>query len=242
VTFDPFGDFATCGYLRNLARAKDPEIVRRLQHNSFMTGLDQALTKLAEQKRLSYGDVLDTHKILFEAVFPWAGEDRLANAPHLAISKGPVLFAYPQDIRRSVDYALEHGQDKAFMASRPGEVMGYLAYGHPFLEGNGRTIMVVHSVLANRAGLSIDWAATGKDEYLSALTREIDRPGKGVLDAYLKPFIRKADAKAAIAANVAGAPGLDGNADNVVLGDIRDHELKTRYDAQEMKRKQTEES
>jgi cell filamentation protein len=242
VTFDPFGDFATRGYLRNLARAKDPDIVRRLQHNSFMTGLDEALTKLAEQKRLSYSDVLGTHKILFEAVFPWAGEDRLTNAPHLAVSKGPVLFAYPQDIRRSIDYALEHGQDKAFMASRPGEVMGYLAYGHPFLEGNGRTIMVVHSVLAGRADLSIDWAATGKDEYLSALTREIDRPGKGELYAYLKPFIRRAAAKDAIAVNVAAAPGLDGNADNAVLGNIRDPALRTRYEAQEMKRKQAKES
>jgi cell filamentation protein len=200
------------------------------------------LANLAGQKRFGYGDVLGTHKILFEAVFPWAGEDRLANAPHLVISKGPVLFAYPQDIRRSIDYALERGQDRAFMASKPGEVMGYLAYSHPFLEGNGRTIMVVHSVLADRTGIRIDWAATGKEDYLSALTREIDRPGKGELDAYLKPFIRKADAKAAIAANVAGAPGLEGNADNVVLGDIRDPELRTRYDAQEMKRKQTEES
>jgi cell filamentation protein len=239
VTFDPFGDFATRGYLRNLAKAKDPDIVRRLQHNSFMTGLDEALAKLAEQKRLGYGDVLGTHKIRFEAVFPWAGEDRLTNAPHLAISKGPVLFAYPQDIRRSIDYALEHGQDRAFMAAKPGEVMGYLAYGHPFLEGNGRTIMVVHSVLADRAGLGIDWAATGKDEYLSALTREIDRPGKGELDAYLKPFIRKAAAKGAI---VAGAPGLDGNTDNAMLGDIRDPELRTRYEAQEVKRKQAKES
>jgi cell filamentation protein len=241
VTFDPFGDFATRGYLRNLAKAKDPDIVRRLQHNSFTTGLDQALANLAGQKRLSYGDVLGTHKILFEAVFPWAGEDRLTNAPHLAVSKGPVLFAYPQDIRRSIDYALEHGQDRAFMASKPGEVMGYLAYGHPFLEGNGRTIMVVHSVLADRARLSIDWAATGKEDYLSALTREIDRPGKGELDAYLKPFIRKA-AKDGIAANVAAAPGLDGNMDNAVLGDTRDPELRARYEAQEMKRKQAKES
>jgi hypothetical protein len=53
VTFDPFGDFATRGYLRNLANAKDPDIVRRLQHNSFMTGLDQALANLAGQKRLA---------------------------------------------------------------------------------------------------------------------------------------------------------------------------------------------
>jgi cell filamentation protein len=27
VTFDPFGDFAARGYLRNLAKAKDPDIV-----------------------------------------------------------------------------------------------------------------------------------------------------------------------------------------------------------------------
>ncbi len=62
MTFDPFGDFATRGYLRNLAKAKDPDIVRRLQHNSFMTGLNDALAKLAAQERLGYGDVLATHK------------------------------------------------------------------------------------------------------------------------------------------------------------------------------------
>jgi cell filamentation protein len=128
------------------------------------------------------------------------------------------------------------------MAAKPGEVMGYLAYGHPFLEGNGRTIMVVHSVLADRAAFSIDWAATGKVEYLSALTKEIDRPGKGELDAYLKPFIRKAASQGGIAANVAAAPGLDGNADNAVLGDTRDPALKARYETQELMRKQAKES
>ena len=48
------------------------------------------------------------------------------------------------------------------MTEKPGEIMGYLAYAHPFLDGNGRTIMVVHAVLAQRAGFSIDWAATKK--------------------------------------------------------------------------------
>jgi hypothetical protein len=40
VTFDPFGDFATRGYLRNFESEKDPEIVRRLQHTAFTLGLD----------------------------------------------------------------------------------------------------------------------------------------------------------------------------------------------------------
>jgi cell filamentation protein len=241
VTFDPFGDFETRGYLRNIVRAKDPEIVRRLQHNSFITGIDDAFNRLAARKRLSYDDMLGTHKILFEAVFPWAGEDRLKNAPHLAVSKGSVIFAFPQDIRRSVDYALEQGQDKKFMAAKPGEVMGYLAYGHPFLDGNGRAIMVVHSVLVQRAGLSIDWAATVKKDYFTALTEELELPGKGLLDAHLRPFIRSAVPHSGLAAIVAAVPGLDGNADNTVLGEASDPELRARYEAQELKRKRARE-
>jgi cell filamentation protein len=238
VSFDPFGDFATRGYLRNVARAKDPDIVRRLQHNSFLTGLPAALQQLLAKERLDYSDVLAAHKTLFEAVFPWAGEDRLTNAPNLAVSKGPVLFAHPNDIRRSVDYALEHGQDTTFMRRKPGEVMGYLAYGHPFLDGNGRTIMLLHAVLADRAAFSIDWATTGKDAYLNALTEEIDRPGKGALDRYLLPFVREGSAKDRITEIILGAPGLDGNTDNAVIGKTSDPAVQARYEAQ-LKRRQS---
>jgi cell filamentation protein len=38
VTFDPFGDVETQGYLRNLTKEKDLGIVRHL-----MTGIDAAL-------------------------------------------------------------------------------------------------------------------------------------------------------------------------------------------------------
>ena len=238
MTFDPFGDFETRGYLRNFVGEKDSEIVRRLEHTSFTTGIDPAFDRLATIKRISYQDVLDTHKILFEAVYPWAGQDRLQTTPDLAVSKGPVLFAYPKDIQRAVDFALDRGQDKVFMAAKPGEIMGYLAYGHPFLDGNGRTIMVVHGVLAQRAGLSVDWAATTKSDYLSALTKELDSPGKGHLDAYLKPFVREAVADDRLAAEIAQAPGLDGNSrQNEVLGKTNDPALQARYEEQELKRK-----
>lgn len=94
------------------------------------------------------------------------------------MKKGAIFFAHPDDIRKAIDYALEKGQDKAFMAEKAGEVMGYLAYGHPFLDGNGRTIMLVHAELARRAGIGIDWSATDKDKYLAALTEELEEPGK----------------------------------------------------------------
>ena len=241
MTFDPFGDFETRGYLRNVARTKDPKIVRQMEHASFTTGLDAAFAQLASQKQLSYDDVLNTHKILFEAVYPWAGQDRLTTAPNLVVSKGndrdKISFAFPQDIRRAIDYGLDRGHDKKFMAASPGEIMGYLAYAHPFLDGNGRTIMVLHCVLAQRAGLSIDWATTSKNKYLTALTEELDDPHKGHLDAYLKPFIKSAIPYGELAANIAAAPGLDGD-DDTVLGTTDDPELKARYQAQELKRKQ----
>src|SRR5207237_9831432 len=96
----------------------------------------------------------------------------------------------PQHIRRAIDHAWKLGNDPKAMRGKPGEVMGYLAHGHPFLDGNGRTIMVVHCVLAQRAGFSVDWASTDKTAYLQTLTKELDDPGKGILDKYLEPNIQ----------------------------------------------------
>lgn len=245
MTFDPFGDFESRGYLRNVEQEKDLDIVRRLEHVSFTTGLDAAFKQLSGVERLTYKDFLDTHKTLFEAVYPWAGEDRARSAPELAISRAGVLFAHPQDIRRAIETALEKGQDKNFMRRKPGEVMGYLAYAHPFLDGNGRTIMVMHSVLAQRAGMSIDWGATNKDEYLAALTQEIDNPGKGILDKYLEPFIKMAITEDKLSEQVKDLPGLGGAAGeraagDVVLGKVSEPAVQERYKAQRLQREKSQ--
>jgi cell filamentation protein len=236
VTFDPFSDFETRGYLRNMFGEKDPEIIRHLEHSSFVAGVDQAFERLARVDQLSYRDVLETHKILFGDLYPWAGQDRSQTTPDVAISKGSVLFAHPNDTRIAVDHALRMGEDKAVMAAKPGEVMGYLAYGHPFLDGNGRTIMVVHTELAERAGIGIDWAATDKVEYLTALTRELDSPGKGHLDTYLQPFVGAAIGRGILASHVARAPGLSGDAQNEVLGKFSDPLLQARFRHQQEQR------
>jgi cell filamentation protein len=242
VTFDPFGDFATKGYLRNIARAKDRAIVRQMEHSAFLTGLGPALQALAGAKSLTYVEVLATHKTLFDAVYPWAGQDRTTTAPELAISKGAganrVRFADPDDIQRSVEYGLKLAQDQAQMATKPGEVMGYLAFGHPFLDGNGRTIMVVHCVLAHRAGIRIDWASTAKDAYLAALTQELNSPGNGMLDAYLKPYLHLSGETGALAENITGAPGLDGANSDVILGKTGDAKLKAEYETEKRKREE----
>src|SRR3954447_26099194 len=81
VTFDPFGDFATEGYLRNFEKEKDLAIVKRAENESFTTGLDEAFAHLSKSKGLTYDYVLQTHGILFGAVYPWAGQDRTQTAP-----------------------------------------------------------------------------------------------------------------------------------------------------------------
>lgn len=47
MTFDLFGDFESRGYLRNVEQEKDLDIVRRLEHVSFTTGLDAAFKQLS---------------------------------------------------------------------------------------------------------------------------------------------------------------------------------------------------
>jgi cell filamentation protein len=210
VTFDPFGDFDTRGYLRNTEQLKDPAKVKALAHRHFRKNVRSAFAALSRADRITYEDVLSAHKTLFGEIYPWAGEDRATTAPDLAISRGNRfdLFAHPRDIRRAAEYGLRRGQGAAFMASQPGEIMGMLAYAHPFLDGNGRTIMIVHTELAMRAGIGIDWTRTDKQDYLAALTRELERPANDELDTYLKPFVEPAVSRAHASAVLGTMRGL----------------------------------
>jgi cell filamentation protein len=135
--------------------------------------------------------VLETHRRLFDSVYPWAGQDRLENAPHLRIVKAGhrELFALPDSIRIAAEYALQLSRDKAFLREHPGQVFGYLAHAHPFLEGNGRTILTVYAELARRAGFHVLWEEIEKDLFLRTLTEELLRPGSA-MDALVLPYVR----------------------------------------------------
>ena len=198
MTFDPFGDFETRGYLRNVAGEKDPERIKRLEHEAFRARVEEALAALCIDRPLGYQDVLDIHKRLFGDMYPWAGQDRAATAPQLAVGKAGRydLFAHPQDARRAVEHALGMAADPARMRAKPGEALGLLCYGHPLLDGNGRTLMTVHAELCRRAGIRIAWEDLAKADYLTALTRELEQPGR-VLDAFLAPHVRRPAASVA---------------------------------------------
>lgn len=158
--FDPFGDFESAGYLRNVLGEKDSRIIKRMEHDLFDANVERAVEYLSSVDEFVYNDFLEVHRILFVELYPWAGKDRMSLCPTIGVSKGGVLFARPEDARYAVIEGLRLGQIPEEMNRHPGEVMGLFAYGHPFLDGNGRTMLIVHSLLCDRAGFSIDWAPT----------------------------------------------------------------------------------
>lgn len=236
MSFDPFGDFETAGYLRNLQGLKDPVEVKESEHFIFELSIEEAFSYLAQKKPLDYRAVLEVHKILFGGFYPWAGQDRNELVPHLAVFKGAhddprsTVFERPAFIRMSVDYALKLSADEKRFRQKPGEVMGQLAFAHPFLDGNGRTILLVFMELCYRAGFAIDWSRTGKDDYLRALGEEIREPFKGHLDNYLKPFVVDIASRDEWPGIVGGIRGLDGlDKEDIRYQSLDDPEIQQLY-------------
>ena len=228
--FDPFKDFEQAGYLRNRYGEKDPKIVQELEHQLFRAGLGEALTHLAKCRDLVYEDFLQVHQILFSAFYPWAGQDRTVTASKIAVTKSGTWFSHPLDSQRAVEAGLRIARDKQRLRQRPGEVMGLFAYAHPFLDGNGRTMLVVHSELCHRAGFSIEWQRTRKLDYLSALSAEIASPGRGILDHYLLPFVDDRKERPWWGGAIGALPGLDGQSiEDTVEGDYKNVDVSQKY-------------
>lgn len=228
--FDPFGDFETEGYLRNVRKDKDQRDIKRFEHDLFEANIDIAFAHLAACQELTYKDFLAVHRILFSDYYPWAGQDRSMTMPNSAVRKGEVLFSHPRASQLAVEHGLRLGQDPAVMAKKPGEVMGQFAYGHPFLDGNGRTMLLVHMELCHRAGFSIEWQKSDKTDYLQALSQEIAEPGKGSLDAYLLQFEGPKLERGMWGARMLEVKGLDGlDDDNQIEGNFSDPAVAEKY-------------
>ena len=118
----------------------------------------------------------------------------------------------PGAIKTVMIDALSRARDIEDMRSRPGMIMGLFAHAHPVQDGNGRMLMVVHSELAHRAGISIDWHGTDKADYLAALTAQLRDPfAAGALDDYLKPFIGPSPGREGHGTLLQSVRGLDGS-------------------------------
>lgn len=176
---DPWGDHEIAGYLRNIYKEKDPDIIRHLELAAFQEQVSKSLSALRKPPVLLYQHITQAHKRLFGSLYPWAGQDRARTAPNIAISKAGInnMFAHPLSIRLAADQALTLGQNISHIRKRPGQVYGYLAFAHPFLEGNGRTILTVFAELSRRATFYVRWEYIPKRLFLQMLTTELLQPG-----------------------------------------------------------------
>jgi cell filamentation protein len=190
---DPWGDYETQVYLRNHHKEKDLRLVGHLETAAFEQEVVQVVRFLRRLPSLSYEHVTATHQKLFHSVYPWAGQDRSVTAPNIAIVKAgyKTLFAHPADVKRAAEHALRLGQDMAYLQGHPGEVFGYLAHAHPFLEGNGRAILTIFAELSRRGGFHVEWGAIGKVDFLETLTKELLEPGKAIMDRLVLPHVRE---------------------------------------------------
>ncbi len=209
--FDPFGDFDARGYLRNVENEKDLELIKELEHLNFRTNLETALNSLESVKwPIGYEQFLNVHGILFGDLYEWAGQDRHALGVANLINKGEIQFETAAGIERAMAHALESGNDPGKMRAKPGYVMGMMAWAHPFLDGNGRTMLLVHMEMCHRAGFSIDWTQSKKTDYLTALTKELNEPGNGALDQYMLARQRAPVSRDEWHQILLDMPGLDG--------------------------------
>jgi cell filamentation protein len=229
--FDPFKDFESAGYLRNKFQEKDLEVIRQTEHSLFLANMQVAIDFLAKLDSVTYSDFLQVHEILFSSLYPWAGKSRFETAPEIAISKAGIEFCHPNDVQRAVEHGLRLGQSGE-MRRRPGRVMGLFAYGHPFLDGNGRTMLMVHADLCRRAGFSIDWTRTDKTAYLKALGDEIKSPNAGHLDDYLRAYVGPKIGSTAWSETLKAIKGLDGHnsQSNPDQSDAYDEAMTARYE------------
>lgn len=69
--FDPFGDFETNGYLRNLLKTKDIHLAKNLEHQLFIKNISGVIDWLTLQDNLNYEVLLETHKKIFQELYPY---------------------------------------------------------------------------------------------------------------------------------------------------------------------------
>lgn len=105
------------------------------------------------------------HKFIFQDVYPWAGETRLAD-----IMKSNTLFLPWRELGAFFERISDHlGQsglaghtisDERAFSREAGMFLGLLNHAHPFREGNGRTQRELLRLLARDHGYRLDWSGT----------------------------------------------------------------------------------
>lgn len=190
--FDPFGSYERSGYLENVFAEKNLDVVKKMEQAVFYLNFDVVAKNLKKFKIISASQIYLIHQILFIDLYPWAGKTRYLLSSmdkSMEVRKGTVEFLTPYMIDTSINMLTPRINDSQYLKKNLGQSIGDIAYIHPFLDGNGRTMLTLFDELARRCHLSINWSEMKRHEYLDALTQEINSPGSGAMNKYMKEFV-----------------------------------------------------
>ncbi|WP_171049022.1 Fic family protein [Rhizobium sp. MHM7A] len=166
--------------LRNKFRVTDKAELDSLEFSFVRANMKQALAMLQLEKEITLQSWQRCHAILFSDLYPWAGQIR-----HLEARRRHAPFNYKNDIESSTNDMLSRAKDSSFFSDHLGEVYCVLAFNHPFIDGNGRTLNAVFTELARRSDFGIAWDKVNKETYLSALTQGVMFMMYNPLDGFL---------------------------------------------------------
>lgn len=182
--WDPFEDNHRKGLLRNKFGVMDQKRLKGLEFFSIEQNMQKALSVLKREKQIDLRSWRRTHAILLGTLYPWAGTIR-----HLDVRKGPVRFNTVPLIERETNRIFAKAAQPDFLTANLGYIYGELAFNHPFIDGNGRSLNTVFSELTRRNGFSICWNEVVKEDYLKHLTKAIVDAEYDDLNSYFNSLV-----------------------------------------------------
>ena len=200
---DPYID-SESGLLLNTLGIKDANKLRLAEADYSSLGL---MTLLRSEFQLSYEpkDFRHIHRVLFGAIYPWAGEFRKIEIKKASDFDSPIFMPLANiDNALRITLASVYNEEDRLVGLDDDEFISKLArffndvnYIHPFREGNGRTQRVFWSLVAAQGGRRIDWPLiAGRElDYASEAARTNDdlRPLERLFGhsiSYLMPTMR----------------------------------------------------
>ena len=154
--------------LRNLLDIRDDELLAAAERDLSRLAASKLTFELPPYD-LDY--LCQLHRLLFQDIYPWAGELRTLDIAkdgtrfctvHRLVPEANKLFAKLQ-----AENWFE-GQSRDVLIELSAELYGDLNMVHPFRDGNGRAQRLLFEHLIINAGYQIDWSPVARDEWIAA--------------------------------------------------------------------------
>ena len=167
--YDPFDDpYAYKGTttLKNKLGLRDPELLAAFELEMTTLRASEALPR----GRYGARHYRRVHHHLFQDVYSWAGRYRT-----IRTSKGGNPFCYPEYIEREMNRLfatvgrLLAAEDDEQFVREAAQFLAELNAIHPFREGNGRAQLSFMSMIGERAGFPLNFAAVQRASFLPAM-------------------------------------------------------------------------